>query len=144
MGKILCATDEADVSRKAENHAIKLAKALGEKLCFVYVSPVSEAELETPGTFDSTILEVLEAREHKILRHAQGLARDHGYDYADAPCTIVRSRDIAWAIVDFAERGGYEHIVTGATGRVGVPRFLLGSIANEVARKAHCAVTIVR
>lgn len=142
MGKILCATDEADVSRKAEVYAIRLAKALGEELCFVYVSPVTEADLSSPGALDSTILKVVEAREHNVLRHAQKLARDQ--DYADVQCTIVRSRDIVWAIVDFAERGGYEHIVTGSTGRVGVPRFLLGSIANEVARKAHCAVTIVR
>jgi nucleotide-binding universal stress UspA family protein len=57
---------------------------------------------------------------------------------------VLHSRDTAAAIVDYAETHGIDHIVTGSSGRVGIPRFVLGSVAGEIIHRAHCPVTVVR
>jgi nucleotide-binding universal stress UspA family protein len=48
------------------------------------------------------------------------------------------------AIVDEAERGGFDLIVVGSRGLHGVARFLLGSVSTRVATHAHCDVLVVR
>ncbi len=47
-------------------------------------------------------------------------------------------------IVRFAEREGVDHIYVGSHGRGGVPRVLLGSVAERVVRRAPVPVTVVR
>ncbi|WP_064696167.1 universal stress protein [Rhizobium aegyptiacum] len=64
-------------------------------------------------------------------------------DYVGASIVKERSRDAAFTIVDYAERNKVELIVIGASGKNTVKRFLLGSVSNDVVRKAHCPVTIV-
>lgn len=48
--------------------------------------------------------------------------------------------DPAAAIVALAERQGVDLIVMGSHGRKGIPRLLLGSVAELVVRKANCPV----
>lgn len=142
MRKILCATNETEVSRKAEIFAAELAKALGGELAYVYVTPIDPKELETTMAWEPVILEELEAREHEVHQHGCRVASQHGV--ANARCVVIRSRDTAGAVVRYAEQEGFDHIVTGSTGRTGIPRFVLGSVSSEIIHKAHCPVTVVR
>ncbi len=142
MRKILCAIDETEVSRKAEVFAIELARGLGAKLDFVHVSPVTEEDLSSAGGLDVTILQEVEARDHEVLSHAERVITEHGVK--DARCITIGSHDIASAIVDYAETNGCDHIVTGSTGRIGIPRLILGSVAGDIIHRAHCPVTVVR
>jgi len=142
MKKILCATDDTEVSRKAEVYATQLAKSLNAELWYVYVSPIAKQDLKIPEAWDVTILEEIAAREHDVLRHAEKIACDNGL--CEARCVILRSHKVVSAIVGFAEKEGFDHIVTGSTGRVGIPRFMLGSVAGGIIHKAHCPVTVVR
>ena len=141
MYKILCATDETEASRKAEKFAVRLAKALSAELCYLYVSPVTKDDLSRHTSTDVTILKVIEAREHSVLAHAEQAARDQGYQ---ARCAMVRSHRLAKAIVAYAEKEGFDHIVTGSSGYTGIPRFVLGSTASDIIQRAHCPVTVVR
>ncbi|PCR90379.1 universal stress protein [Natrinema ejinorense] len=47
-------------------------------------------------------------------------------------------------IVTYAEEHDIDHIVLGSHGRNGLARYLLGSVAESVARRAHVPVTIIR
>ena len=58
--------------------------------------------------------------------------------------TAVEVGDIREKIIDAAEEWGADLIVVGSHGRSGIPRFLLGSVAEFVARNAKCSVEIVR
>ena len=58
--------------------------------------------------------------------------------------TAVEVGDIRERIIDAAEEWGADLIVVGSHGRSGIPRFLLGSVAEFVARHAKCSVEIVR
>ncbi|MGA3128412.1 MAG: universal stress protein [Candidatus Korobacteraceae bacterium] len=52
--------------------------------------------------------------------------------------------DIREKIIDDASGWGADLIVVGSHGRSGIQRFLLGSMAEFVARHAKCSVEIVR
>jgi nucleotide-binding universal stress UspA family protein len=58
--------------------------------------------------------------------------------------TAVEVGDIREKIIDRASDWGADLIVVGSHGRSGIQRFLLGSVAEFVARNAHCSVEIVR
>lgn len=47
-------------------------------------------------------------------------------------------------IVEYAEEEAVDQIVMGSHGRTGLSRLILGSVAENVVRRAHCPVTIVR
>ena len=57
---------------------------------------------------------------------------------------VVEVGDIRERIIDFAAEWGADLIVVGSHGRRGIQRFLLGSVAEFVARHAKCSVEIVR
>lgn len=48
------------------------------------------------------------------------------------------------AIVEFAEDESSEHVVVGSTGRDGLARLLLGSVAETVIRRSPVSVTVVK
>ena len=58
--------------------------------------------------------------------------------------TDVVSGDPAREIVAYAEEHDVDHIIVGSHGREGVSRVLLGSVAEQVARRAPVSVTVVR
>lgn len=58
--------------------------------------------------------------------------------------TAVEEGDARSVILDFVSGWGVNLIVMGSHGRTGLDRFLLGSVAESVARHARCSVLIVR
>src|SRR5208283_6218523 len=58
--------------------------------------------------------------------------------------TAVEIGDIRERIIDSAADWHADLIVLGSHGRRGIQRFLLGSVAEFVARHANCSVEIVR
>ena len=58
--------------------------------------------------------------------------------------TAVEKGDIRMRIIDAAAEWRADLIVVGSHGRSAVPRLLLGSVAEFVARNAGCSVEIVR
>lgn len=58
--------------------------------------------------------------------------------------TAVEVGDIRETIIDAAAEWGADLIVVGSHGQSAIQRFLLGSVAEFVARHARCSVEIVR
>ena len=56
---------------------------------------------------------------------------------------VEKSRDTAFKIIDVAIEKDVDLIVMGASGISGFKAFMLGSISQEVLKKAACPVTIV-
>ena len=56
----------------------------------------------------------------------------------------MRVGDIREIILESAEEYHADLILLGSHGRKGLGRFLLGSVAESVARHAHCSVEVVR
>ncbi|HKB35244.1 MAG TPA: universal stress protein [Gemmataceae bacterium] len=57
---------------------------------------------------------------------------------------IIASRSSAAHILDILDTLGCDMIVMGTRGRTGLRHLLFGSVAEEVVRKAHCPVVVVK
>lgn len=140
--KLLCATDGSRASEKAVDFAVQFAKQLGVELTFVTVSTVTEESVSHTRFWNSTELGAIDAQIHRELAGAEAKAKAGGL--AKFKCVTVQSPSISAGIIGYAEEHGFDHIVTGSTGKTGISRMLMGSIASDVVARAHCPVTVVR
>lgn len=138
--RLLCATDGSVVSEKAVTYAIGLALKTGQSVTFLLVAD-GDAEAQ-PMVWDEDKIKAGDLPPDKELLAALQLALHHEL----LRLRLVRAfgSDPAEAIVAYAERNGYRHIIVGSAGHTGAKRLLLGSVAEDVVTRAHCPVTIVR
>ena len=134
--KILCATDGTKHSEHAAQFAADMAAKLGADLAICTVN------VARGGTRGPPIYSLEDAEVKRILETAAAAARKAGAKKVEE--VALRSRDAAAAIVQYAEENGFGHIVTGTGDKHGVSRLVLGSVAADVASRAHCTVTIAR
>ena len=138
--RLLCATDGSPPSEKAVAYAVGLGEELGRPITFLVVA---DGALETvPAVWDEAKIKAGELPADKELLSALNTALQHKL----LSVRLVRAygSDPAEAIVSYAERNGYHHIIVGSEGRTGAKRMLLGSVAEDVVTRAHCPVTVVR
>lgn len=134
---IVLATDFSDYAGDAMGYATALARDTGATLHLVHaVAPPphsadrgfggfdAEAEMETGA--QETLAEV------KLLDESIPVVRKllHGAPAAE--------------IVKYAKEQDADMIVLGTHGHTGILRVLLGSVAEEVVRKAHCPVLTIK
>lgn len=136
MKKILCATDGTDHSAHAIEIAAEMAVKLGAKLSICTVN------VAHGGSRGPLIYTMEDDQVKKVLDAAAAVARKMGVASVDE--LALRSREAAAAIVQYAEENGFDHIVVGTGDKRGVSRLVLGSVASDVAGRAHCSVTVAR
>jgi nucleotide-binding universal stress UspA family protein len=144
--KVLCPTDGSHAAIKGVEFAINLVNNFTNmELTFLLVTRISsgQPDVDESRYRGATIIKAAEIQDHMELDAACSLAQEAGVDKLQCSKAYSR-RNIAATIVDYADKEGFEHIVMGSTGRTGVSRVLLGSVASEVVAKAHCPVTVVR
>ena len=138
--RLLCATDGSPSSEKAVHYTVGLAEELRRPITFLLVA---DGALETvPAVWDEAKVRAQDLPPDKELLAALKTALQHKL----LSIRLVRAygSDPAEAIVSYAERNGYHHIIVGSEGRTGAKRMLLGSVAEDVVTRAHCPVTVVR
>jgi nucleotide-binding universal stress UspA family protein len=134
--KILCPTDGSDHAKIGVILAAEVSKATGGHLTICAVN------IAHGGVRGPTIRHWQAEDVQALLTEAEALAKSEG---AAAVGTIeVVAREAAPAIIAYAEQNGYTHIVMGTGDKRGLQRLVLGSVASEVATRAHCTVTIAR
>lgn len=136
MKKILVATDGTGHSNIAVAFASEMARMTGANLTVALVN-VARSAGRSPLTY---ALDDKEAA--RIVDEAAARARKAGVPKVAE--VILTSREAAAAIVQYAEDNGIDHIVTGTGDKHGMSRLMLGSVAADVASRAHCGVTIAR
>ena len=134
--KILCPTDGSDHATVGVILAAEVAKATGGHLTICAVN------IAHGGVRGPTISHWKAEDVQKLLADAEALARSEGA--ATVGVTEIVSREAAPAIIAYAEQNGYTHIVMGTGDKRGLQRLVLGSVASEVATRAHWTVTIAR
>ncbi len=143
LTRILVPTDFSDTSAAAVKYAVSLADAFGAQLHLLHVmeQPVqwqmaAEMAMVTAPVDDAA----LRARAETEL--AALLTRDERERYR-AVCATEVGAPFA-AIVKYARRETIDLIVMGTHGRGAVAHLLIGSVAENVVRKAPCPVLTVR
>jgi nucleotide-binding universal stress UspA family protein len=139
--RIICPTDFSESAERAVRQAAGLAKSLGAEVVLVHVA--SEAQLWREGVMTPALRPVFEAQRKWA---ADALAeRVAALVTEGTPARSVLRVGAAWQeIVRVAAEEHADMIVMGTQGRTGLERFMLGSVAERVIRRAPCPVLTLR
>ncbi|MCS6886223.1 MAG: universal stress protein [Acidobacteriota bacterium] len=139
--RILIATDGSKYSEAALEAVLK--RPWPQESLFRVVS-VAEIPALSYVTGEESVLDydfsTLKSYHQKIIDEAVAKIRAVGKQVSG----ILRDGVAAEEIVDEAKQWSADLILVGTHGRRGLSRFLLGSVAQQVAAHAHCSVEIVR
>lgn len=141
--RILVPVDGSPTSKLGLQEAIKLAKATGAKLRFVYAVNdfVIDSDYLTPPTYE-LLLEGLRIDGREILEEAKQMASQAEVEFTtDLLETTGRVSEL---ILAAAREWPADLIVMGTHGRRGLNRLVLGSDAEMVLRSAPVPVLFVR
>ena len=132
--RILAAVDFGEPSDAALAYARALAAAFDARLHLLHVLPNTflRAMVADPRDVESAVLDRLLDR-----------VREAGGPGPDPVATVRRSDDPGDDIVSYARTRGIDLIVMGTHGRRGLTHALMGSIAEQVVRRAPCPVITV-
>jgi nucleotide-binding universal stress UspA family protein len=140
---VLVPVDDSERSTAAIRHAVERYPDADVVALHVVdvVSTIHAAdpEVTAPGYWEQ-LYEAAEAGADAVLADAEAAAADLG---AEIRTERVDGRP-ARRIVEYAAEHDVDEVVIASHGRTGVSRILLGSIAEEVVRRAPCPVTVVR
>jgi nucleotide-binding universal stress UspA family protein len=143
---ILVPIDFSMPSRVAFDHAAELAEKLGATLDVLHIWQAPNfvplgSGMVGAGVGESSMVEMIRKNSEQALDAFIHEARERGVTVRAGRCL---GGIPAWSIVDAAREGDYDLVVVGTHGRTGVPRMVLGSVAENVVRHAHCPVLTVR
>jgi nucleotide-binding universal stress UspA family protein len=137
---ILVPTDFGTCSEHALTYAADLAKALGAELVVMHAY-----EIPMIGFPDGAVIATPELTSRVLEGADIGLKKaiESHRSSGVAMRTLVKQGSTWRTIVDTATEIGAGMIVMGTHGRHGLPRALLGSVAEKVVRTATCPVLTV-
>lgn len=134
--KILCAVDGTNHSQHALETAASMAQAMKAELVVLVVDQVlfdsRSAPIHTMG----------EDKAKQVLAAAQEAASAAGY--SSPTLAAVAGRDVARAILNYAEDHAVDHIVVGTGEKSTATRLVVGSVSHDLVVRAHCSVTVAR
>jgi nucleotide-binding universal stress UspA family protein len=138
--RILVPVDFSDSSARALQHAAKLAAESGGTLAIVHVVPADYGWLGV-GRDESRDLD--RSLQRQAADRLRGFADEHvGHNMAAD--LEVRIGQPAEEIVAAARESKCNSIVLSTRGLTGLDRYLIGSVADRVARLAPCPVILLR
>jgi nucleotide-binding universal stress UspA family protein len=138
LSHVLVAVDGSPASHAAVTFASELARVEGCRITLCNV-------VEPPSHWDDLDRSALLAKE----------LEDHGRAELDAECaraaafgapvdSLICIGDATSSIVAEAQKAEADCIVLGTHGRAGIPRFVIGSVAEGVLRSSHLPVCTIR
>jgi nucleotide-binding universal stress UspA family protein len=146
FSKILAPTDFSDDSKLALTYAIELAQKFSAEIIVMHVdqplSPVMVGDL-SPGLDLGTVNRIAEEQRLMVLKELDQVTarlRESGLKARG----LMRVGAPFLEIINGAQSEGADLIVMGTHGRSGLAHVLMGSVAERVVNKAHCAVLTIR
>ena len=143
---LLVPSDGSELSTKAVQEAVKLARSCGARITFLHAQPnvplpvMGMGEMLDAVTMEA-LMDAIRRDADRLLDEAASLAAAAG---VSADCERVPSDLPHRVIVEAAERLGCDLIVMGCHGRRGLQGLLLGSETQRVLLQAPCPVLVVR
>ena len=138
FSRVMIAVDKSEASQWALEAAGNLAGRVGAAVALVHVVDLSKGFSPELGVLDERLLGEQRVASAEILDRAER-SLPQGLPVA----RIVREGDPAAEIVAAAQDWRADLVALGTHARGPVARFLLGSTAEAVVRRAQCAVLTV-
>jgi nucleotide-binding universal stress UspA family protein len=142
---ILVAIDDSETSRSALKEALHIAKTSSAKLYIAHVADETMLNLHGHAmmgavNLDGAVANLVQAGQNlldKAMESATGID-------AEALMLEASKRRISEIIADKAKELGIDLIIIGRHGQRGLATFILGSVAEQLARIAEASVLLVR
>jgi nucleotide-binding universal stress UspA family protein len=131
--RVLCPVDFSELSRRALQHAARLAHWYGADLHALHVDPAVPTLSVAPGLDASVALTTALATFVRPLRDTGVALEGH-----------VALGDVATRILDYTRSTRADLVVLGTHGQGGPERIVLGSVAESVLRRSPCPVITTR
>jgi nucleotide-binding universal stress UspA family protein len=137
---ILIPTDGSDSAEQATRHGVVLAEA--------YDARVHALSVVDERDYDGDLV-----RGEELVRAGRTAAEREARRAVEAVADLVGSEAVtshvevgvpSQAILDYAAEAGVDLVVMGTHGRTGIERFVIGSVAEKVVRRAAVPVVTVR
>ena len=143
LNRVLYATDFSSASEPALGFASKLASESHATLYIAYVETAREAPLPYAAEYGYYAEHAAEAVA-AMKRHREQLDEVRPASPGANCVHRLLEGDPAEQILNLANEVGADVIVVGSHGRTGFSRVLLGSVAEEIVRRAECPVVVVK
>jgi nucleotide-binding universal stress UspA family protein len=139
--KILMPLDQSEVAEAAVPVVADAARGGQATVRLLHVAPVPGNRVDEGGRVIAYADQEMERLRSEGLDYLHALEAQFG----DIPVEyVVRFGDPVPEILAEADAFGAELIAVTTTGRSGVTRALFGSVAEQILRKAHAAVMLMR
>lgn len=139
--KILIAIDGSNFSESVIQKAGDYVKPQSTEVRILQVvTPVEFSAIPEMSRTYAPELEDMRKEAHKLVEKYAEEMRRAGYKVE----AVVEMGDAGETIAETAMNWGADLIVVGSHGHKGIQRFLLGSVAYSVVKKADCSVLVAR
>ncbi|PWS28410.1 universal stress protein [Pedobacter yonginense] len=139
--KILIAVDNSTCSEKAAKAGYELAEKFDAEVALVNIIEPVPANVNSDLTLAPVFLDTYDNSEensHVLLKEIEGKFSN---GIKTSYLSVVDTA--AHGIIQQSDEWGSDLIVIGTYGRTGLYHFLMGSVAEHVARKSACPVLII-
>lgn len=134
---VAVATDFSECSERAMQHGLAVARHFGATLHFLH--------LVRPSKF-AYVPEMMPAADDAAVRDSEHLMdrlqRSHQLDGIDIR-SWVKEGEVSQVVGTFVGEEKIDLLITGTHGRSGLPRLVLGSVAQEIFHYVRCPVLTV-
>jgi nucleotide-binding universal stress UspA family protein len=141
LKKILIAVDNSTSAEKAAKVGYEVAKNFGAEVALVNVIEPVPANINPDMTLAPVFLETYDNTEENSNMLLKEMEEKYGMGIATTYFSVMDSA--VHGIIQTAKEWGSHLIVIGTYSHTGLYHFLMGSVAETVARKSVCPVLIV-
>lgn len=136
--QILVATDLSPASLASLPYVVSIAQRFGATVFVAHVIPISVYETARPQSMQAVTTECRAGAQEK-LKEITGELRAQGIEAR----TLLGEGDVGVVLSSWIDEHGFDLMAMGTTGRSGVRKLVLGSMAEEMIRVAECPVLTV-
>lgn len=141
FSRILIAVDNSTCSEKAAKTGYEMANRFAAEVALVNIIEPMPATMNQDLTLAPVFLETYDNSEENSHVLLKEIETKFGAGIQTTYLSVVDSA--AHGIINQAESWAADLIVIGTYGRTGLYHFLMGSVAEHVARKSACPVLII-
>lgn len=139
--KILIAVDNSTCSEKAAKSGYEMAQKFGAEVALVNIVEPIPATMDQDLVLAPVFMETYDNSEENSHQLLKQIEDTYGNGVPTTYLSVIDSA--AHGIIKQSDEWGSDLIVIGTYGRSGLYHFLMGSVAEHVARKSACPVLII-